>query len=118
MELICTIDNKYVDKFMRILLSGILQSLKEGAITIDESELLVFRPFISSLMQRNGCDGKLVHIIDLGCELEDIESQVPETFEAVIQSLMTKTSDYIHAKKDDYPMSDNVENIVSFTFRK
>lgn len=47
MQLVCTIDNKYMDKFMAILLSGVLHFLKEGTITIDESELLVFRPFIS-----------------------------------------------------------------------
>lgn len=57
MELICTIDNKYVDKFMGILLSGILQSLKEGAITIDESELLVFRPLFPAL-----CRGMVVMV--------------------------------------------------------
>lgn len=47
MQLVCTIDNKYMDKFMAILLSEVLHFLKEGTITIDESELLVFRPFIS-----------------------------------------------------------------------
>ncbi|EQB2242923.1 DUF3969 family protein, partial [Escherichia coli] len=56
MQLVCTIDNKYIDKFMAILLSGILHSLKEGSITIDESELLVFRPFISRLLHKNSCD--------------------------------------------------------------
>ncbi len=57
MELICTIDNKYVDKFMRILLSGILQSLKEGAITIDESELL-----FSGLLFTALCRGMVVMV--------------------------------------------------------
>ena len=47
---------------MAILLSGILHSLKEGSITIDESELLVFRPFISRLLHKNSCDKELIDI--------------------------------------------------------
>ncbi|EHR8834872.1 DUF3969 family protein [Shigella flexneri] len=116
MQLVCTIDNKYVDKFMAILLSGILHSLKEGSITIDESELLVFRPFISRLLHKNGCDKELIDIIDLGCELEDIESLVPEHFDAAIKNLISKTSDFTYTKKDTYPMSDEMENVVSFEF--
>lgn len=49
MSLVCTIENKYVDKFMAILLLGVLHSLERGAVTIDESELLVFCPFLPVL---------------------------------------------------------------------
>lgn len=52
MQLVCTIDNKYMDKFMAILLSGVLHSLKEGTVTIDESELLVFRPLFPCFTQK------------------------------------------------------------------
>lgn len=37
MSLVCTIKNKYVDKFMAILLLGVLHSLERGSVTIDES---------------------------------------------------------------------------------
>ncbi|EHK0832760.1 DUF3969 family protein [Escherichia coli] len=117
MQLVCTIDNKYIDKFMAILLSGILHSLKEGSITIDESELLVFRPFISRLLHKNSCDKELIDIIDLGCEFEDIESLVPEHLDDAIKNLITKVSDFTYAKKDNYPLSDEIENAVSFMFR-
>ncbi|EFB4091672.1 DUF3969 domain-containing protein [Escherichia coli] len=116
MQLVCTIDNKYMDKFMAILLSGVLLSLKEGTITIDESELLVFRPFISRLLQKNSCDKELIDIIDLGCEFEDIESLVPEHLDDAIKNLITKVSDFTYATKDNYPLSDKMEHAVSFMF--
>ncbi|UUP42804.1 DUF3969 family protein [Escherichia coli] len=117
MQLVCTIDNKYIDKFMAILLSGILHSLKEGSITIDESELLFFRPFISRLLHKNSCDKELIDIIDLGCEFEDIESLVPEHLDDAIKNLITKVSDFTYATKDNYPLSDKMEHAVSFMFR-
>lgn len=116
MSLICTIENKYADKFMAILLSGVLHSLERGTVTIDESELLVFSPFISRILRKNGCDKELIDIIDHGCELEDIESLLPERLETVIQELILQTNDFIYTKTDDYPLSDEMENVVSFVF--
>ncbi|MFR0152119.1 DUF3969 family protein [Escherichia coli] len=117
MQLVCTIDNKYMDKFMAILLSEVLHFLKEGTITIDESELLVFRPFISRLLHKNDCDKELIEIIDLGCDLENIESLVPEYLDDAIKNLITKTSDLTYAIKDSYPLSNKMEHAVSFMFR-
>ena len=117
MQLVYTIDNKYVDKFMAILLSGVLHSLKEGTITIDESELLVFRPFISRVLHKNNCDKELIEIIDLGCVLEDIESLVPEYIDDALKNLITKTSDFTYAIKDNYPVGNKMEHAVSFMFR-
>lgn len=73
MSLVCTIENKYVDKIMAILLLGGLHSLERGTVTIDESELLVFSPFLARDLRKKGCDKELLDIIYHGCELEAIE---------------------------------------------
>ena len=73
MSLVCTIENKYVDKFMAILLLGGLHSLERGTVTIDESELLVFSPFLARDLRKKGCDKELLDIIYHGCEFEAIE---------------------------------------------
>ena len=116
MSLVCTIENKYVDKFMAILLLGVLHSLERGTVTIDESELLVFSPFLARVLRKKGCDKELLDIIYHGCELEDIESLLPERLETVIQELILQTNDFIYTKRDDFPLSDEMENVVSFEF--
>ncbi|OTC16825.1 hypothetical protein AW118_25855 [Escherichia coli] len=93
-----------------------LQDFRGGSVTIDESELLVFCPFFARTLRRKGCDKELIDIIYHGCELEDIESLLPERHETVIQELILQTNDFIYTKRDDYPLSDERENKVSFKF--
>ncbi|BEC46683.1 hypothetical protein VEE53_21810 [Escherichia coli] len=78
--------------------------------------MLVFCPFFARTLRRKGCDKELLDIIYHGCELEDIESLIPERLETVIQELILQTTDLIYTKRDDYPLSDERESMVSFEF--
>lgn len=61
---------------------GILQSLKNKLISIDESEQLLFRPGITIKLKKKKCNKEVVDLLEYCCEIEDIESLLPEIYEA------------------------------------
>ena len=80
------------DKIIRekmILLSiiGCLEVVKERKMTIEEAEIYIFSPRTCSMMKNEGYSKRLIHIIELGCEIEDIESLLPEKFENIVDDI-------------------------------
>ncbi|EPP3206241.1 DUF3969 family protein, partial [Salmonella enterica subsp. enterica serovar Catumagos] len=73
-----SIDNEHAEKFISLLVLGVLYSIKEKAISIDEAEVFIFTPSTSRILNEAGYSNALVDIIDSGCELEDVADLIPE----------------------------------------
>ncbi|MBQ2802856.1 MAG: DUF3969 family protein [Lachnospiraceae bacterium] len=82
------------EKILLLAITGTLEALKKGAITIDESEKFLFSPHMIKILKEKKCDEKIVGIIEKGCELEDISSLLPEKLEEVIEELKQETIMY------------------------
>ena len=70
-----------------ILIIGLLDSLENGLITIDESQDYLFTPYTVSILSEKGIDKQIIEIIEHGCELEDIESLLPDMLDNKIKTL-------------------------------
>lgn len=66
---------------------GLLGSLKSGILAIEECEQYLFSPYTLEILRRKGIDKRIIDIVHLGTELEDIESLLPDRLEANIQEL-------------------------------
>lgn len=70
---------------------GVLQSLKNKLITIDESEQLLFRPGITINLKKKKCNRRVVRLLECCCEIEDIESLLPDIYETELNGFIEKT---------------------------
>lgn len=87
------------EKLILICLIGLFKALKCDNISIDEAEKIFFSPRIERILQNKNCSEKIIDVIKRGCELEDIESLVPEKLEKIINELMDTSLNLIK----DYP---------------
>lgn len=91
MKLCYSIDDKQASKFISFLTLGVLTALDRNLISIDEAEGFIFKPYLAKLLEQIGLDKKLIEIINLGCELDDVECLIPEQLQASIDELIQKT---------------------------
>ena len=83
--------NKKEEKKVLIKIIGVLESLSYNAITITEGEKYIFSPKNSKRLINMNCNKDIIDIIEECCELEDIESLIPEKLNQNINSLKLKS---------------------------
>lgn len=70
-----------------ISIIGLLDSLESGILAIEECEQYLFSPYSLDVLRKKGIDKKIIDIVHLGTELEDVESLRPDKLEAGIKEL-------------------------------
>lgn len=73
-----------------IIVVGILESLAENAITIEEADKYFFSPRTAQLLSKNNCNSTIVDFIIECCELEDIASSLPDRLQSSIEELKNR----------------------------
>ncbi|MGE8412158.1 MAG: DUF3969 family protein [Pseudomonas sp.] len=67
---------------------GSLCALRAGAIALEEAERMVFTPGTASILRAKGLPDELSELVLQGCELEDVQSLIPERLDAHVQRLI------------------------------
>ena len=78
------------EKFLLITIIGITESLLKNAITICEAEGAIFTPYTVKILKDKKIDNEIVKLVELGCELENIESLLPHCLEEEILKIKDK----------------------------
>lgn len=112
MRLNYSISDKQASKFISFLTLGVLTALDKNLISIDEAEGFVFKPYLAKFLEQIDSDEKLIEIINIGCELEDVECLIPEQLQASIEELIQKTITVISQNEDFDRLIDKEINIV------
>ncbi|AOC58254.1 MULTISPECIES: DUF3969 family protein [Bacillus] len=79
-----------LDRIIVINIIGIIISLKEGLITIEEAEKLMFSPRTIDVLKKKGINEELINILHLGTELEDVESLIPHELSDSLEEIRVK----------------------------
>lgn len=86
------------EKIILINIIGTLESIQQGSITVDEGEAFLFSPRTVRILKEKKCKGSIINLIEQCCELEDIDSLLPDRLIDIIVELKTKSlkilSDY------------------------
>ncbi len=90
-------------KIVLLAITGTLTALEAGKISVNEAECFLFSPFMAEVLKSCNCSRDIVEIIEEiieeGCELEDIESLIPESLPEVIKNLRKKALDILGKTK-------------------
>lgn len=79
--------NEIDEKIILTMLVGIFESLGNNGLTIEESEKLLFSPYMIDVLQNRNCSKSVIEILERGCELENIESLLPDNLIEEIDKL-------------------------------
>ncbi len=61
-----------LEKLILLINLGVLYSLKNNYIDINEAECFLYTPYMLRLLKENNCSIDLINIIHKGTELEDL----------------------------------------------
>ncbi len=80
-------DMKIREKMILLSIIGCLEAIKGRKVTIDEAEAFLFLPRMCEILESEGYSKNIIHIIELGCELEDIESLLPDQLNNIVDDI-------------------------------
>ena len=78
------------ERAILLMALGSLQALEHKAITIDESQRILFSPYISTHLEKNKVNECIIDIIIECCELEDIFELIPTKYMQTLQILQNR----------------------------
>jgi len=67
-----------IERLVTILSLGLSVAIKNQAIKINEAEQILYSPFTIARLNELGIDKKIINLIKVGMELEDLESLLPD----------------------------------------
>ncbi|MBC1504080.1 DUF3969 family protein [Listeria booriae] len=94
MKLILSVDKKNeAERMVLICIIGLLDSLENNLLTIEECEGYLFSPYSVTILKEKNLDSQVIEILELGCELEDVQSLLPDKLQAEIQDLKARAKE-------------------------
>ena len=73
-----TQQNHRVQRLIAIFIVGVCNSIRTGAVSIDEAESLLFSPYTIRRIEQIGASNKIVELIHAGTELDAVKRIVSE----------------------------------------
>ena len=76
-----------IEQFLLINIIGLMSLLENDEISICECESFLFSPYSVDKIKKLQINDKIIRLIELGCELEDVESLLPRKLKSNIESI-------------------------------
>jgi hypothetical protein len=83
-------DKNEQQRAVLVLILGLTEALLHKAITIDEAETALFLPANLSFLEGYGINKDILELVELGMELENVETLIPEELEISIIEIKDK----------------------------
>lgn len=80
-----------IERFILIANIGMMVAIKEGVISIEEAENYLYSPCSVKMIRDLGINKDVIKLLELGCELEDVESLIPDKLNNSIDEISFKS---------------------------
>lgn len=87
---ISIMNKREIERFILLSIIGLMDSLSVGATSIEECETYLFSPYSVDKLSTLNLDEQIVELVENGCELEDVESLIPEKLHKSINEIRLK----------------------------
>ncbi len=98
-------DAQEAEQLIAVICIGVCVALKYGTMSINEAENRIFSPYTISTLEHLGLSGRLIKLIHMGTELEDIESLIPDRLNAAINEMKDEAVDLLRSLPSRPPPS-------------
>ncbi|MCR4679553.1 MAG: DUF3969 family protein [Lachnospiraceae bacterium] len=86
---------KVAEKVILVQLLGIFKAIEKNLITVSEGEKFLLSPRTVRKLTELNCNEVIIDIINEGCELEDIESLIPDKLLENVQNLTVQVENLL-----------------------
>ncbi len=87
--------NNISEKILLISIIGTINSLQHNSISIEESEKFLFSPRMVKFLNNKKCNKKIIDLVELCCELEDVMSLIPNQFDSTLEKINKEAIDLL-----------------------
>ena len=84
-----------IERFILIVNLGLTAALKMDMISINEAERHLYTPYSFTILEELGINEDVVMLVKLGCELEDVESILPDKLDNSINTIHNSALDLL-----------------------
>lgn len=84
-----------IERFILLNIIGLMDSMIVGAIATEDCEVYLFSPYSVDKLNALNLDKNIVDLVEMGCELEDVESLIPEKLHKSIDEIRLKAIDLL-----------------------
>jgi len=76
-----------IERFILILNMGLAVALEKKILSIEEVENFLFSPYSIDKLEKLKVNEDIIRLINLGCELENVERLIPDKLESSINEI-------------------------------
>lgn len=88
-----------INRFILITNIGIMTAIKNDLISIQEADQFFYNPFSYEKIRALGIKEDVIILMELGSELEDVESLIPHKLIDSIDEILNKSMELLKALK-------------------
>ena len=88
-------DKPEIERLISIINLGICTALESGVLTLEEAESYLYSPYTIEQLEKLGVAQKLIDLVHLGTELEDIKSLLPDKLDSSIEEIKVETIEFL-----------------------
>jgi len=103
-----------IERLVSIIQLGLLYALEKNIINVEETEGYLFNPFTVNQLKMYGLSEEVISIISEGCELEDIQSLMPEKLSTNINRLKEQVAGNIDTIKSPELPTEKIIKLTNF----
>lgn len=93
------------EKALGIFILGVISALENELITPEESEVILFNPYVWQSLKNMNVNYHLRAVVSRGMEADDVHRLVPEGYEGLIRGLKEECKKYLsEAEELKYPV--------------
>lgn len=87
---ISIMNKRQIEAFILVSIIGLMDSLSVGATSIEECETYLFSPYSVDKLRTLNLNEQILELIQIGCELEDVEALIGEKLSESINEIRLK----------------------------
>ena len=88
-------DKSEIERLISIVNLGICTALESGILSIEEAESYLYSPYTMEQLEKLGVAQKLIDVVHLGTELEDIKNLLPDNFDQSLKEIKVETIEFL-----------------------
>jgi Protein of unknown function (DUF3969) len=88
-------EKQEIERLISIISLGLCTAIERGVLSLEEAESYLYSPYTMEQLEKLGVDRKLIDVVHLGTELEDIKSLLPDKLDRSLEEIKIETIEFL-----------------------
>ena len=100
-----------IETFISLLHLGMLTAMKQERIKTEQTTRGLHNPYSCIQLEKLGVQKEVISLLETGCELEDIQDLLPESFPSAIDDAIEETMEVLQSNATNVRFTKWIEEV-------